>query len=224
MPNKTGQTNETDVGSGGTDLQVDLWVRRPVCGPRTTVIDRLSSLCASGPVADFSVTTWPEEIALTGSNRQEELLETIEGFEDWAADRGLSLRPPFETRTVSRLVGGSEDVLTTPMLLAAAYRDDDVDGAGVSRRARSRRGASPVGCRRHTDAVDDRAGHELRRSSDWLDIDAHCHPSLVFERLDEGEPEHERRHASVGGRTSRRLTVDRHPPSASVTVPDTSPR
>ena len=128
MPNETEQT--TDHSSpGNTDgLEVDLWVRRPVCGPRTTVIDRLSALRAAGALADFDVTTWPEEIALTGDNRQEELLETIAAFEDWAADRGLSLRPPFETRTASLLVGDSEDVLTTPMVLAAAYEDDDLVG------------------------------------------------------------------------------------------------
>jgi len=126
MSKETGQTDESDA-PGGT-LEVDLWVRRPVCGPRTTVIDRLSGLRASGSLADFSVTTWPEELVLTGANRQAELLDTIERFEDWAADRGLSLRPPFETRTASMLVGDSEDVLTTPMLLAAAYEDGELVG------------------------------------------------------------------------------------------------
>lgn len=128
MPNDTEQTGEHDSPDDTGGLEVDLWVRRPVCGPRTTVIDRLGALRTAGALDDFSVMTWPEEIALTGENRQEELLETIERFEDWAADRGLSLRPPFETRTASLLVGDSEDVLTTPMLLAAAYEDDDLVG------------------------------------------------------------------------------------------------
>jgi len=124
MQTETEQSTETDAEG----LAVQLWVRRPVCGPRTTVIDRLSALRTDGVLADFDVTTWPEEIALTGGNRQEALLTTIEGFEDWAAERGLSLRPPFETRTASLLVGDSEDVLTTPMLLAAAYEDGDLVG------------------------------------------------------------------------------------------------
>lgn len=118
----------TESGESATGYRVDLWVRRPVCGPRTTVIDRLSSLTASGALADFSVTTWPEEIVLTGRNRQGELLDTIERFESWAADHGLSLRPPFEARTASLLVGESEDVLTTPMMLAAAYDGDELVG------------------------------------------------------------------------------------------------
>lgn len=120
------QSDETDSRAAGTT--VELWVRRPVCGPRTTVIDRLGNLRASGLLEDFSVTTWPEEIVLTGRNRQEELLETIEGFEQWAADHGLSLRPPFETRTASLLVGGSEDVMTTPMMLATVFEEGELVG------------------------------------------------------------------------------------------------
>ena len=128
MSNETAQKNEYDSGGDAGGLEISLWVRRPVCGPRTTVIDRLGALRTAGELDEFSVTTWPEEIALTGANREEALLDTIEGFEDWAADRGLSLRPPFETRTASSLVGGSEDVLRTPMLLAAAYEGDELVG------------------------------------------------------------------------------------------------
>jgi len=127
MANKKEQTSGPDDESG-TGIEVDLWVRRPVCGPRTTVIDRLGSLKTRGVVADFSVSTWPEEIVLTGPNRQEDLLETVETFEGWAADHGLSLRPPFETRTASLLVGESEEVLTTPMMLAVAREDGDIVG------------------------------------------------------------------------------------------------
>ncbi|WP_236044431.1 HTH domain-containing protein [Haloarcula salinisoli] len=128
MSNETEQTTDHDSRGDADGLEISLWVRRPVCGPRTTVIDRLSALRTAGDLDGFSVTTWPEEVALTGANREEELLATIEEFEDWAADRGLSLRPPFETRTASRLVGESEDVLRTPMLLAAAYEGDDLVG------------------------------------------------------------------------------------------------
>lgn len=120
--------NVQNEGRNATDLEVDLWTRRPVCGPRATVIDRLSTLRARGLLADFSVTTWPDEIAISERNQQSELMETIETYETWAEERGLSLRPPFETRTASLLVGGSEEVLTTPMLLAAAYDDGDLVG------------------------------------------------------------------------------------------------
>ena len=109
-------------------LEVELWVRRPVCGPRTTVIDRLSSLRSDGTLSDFSVTTWPDEVVLTGRNRQSDLLSTIETFETWAGKRGLTLRPPFQTRRASLLVGGSTEVLKTPMLLAAVYHGEEVVG------------------------------------------------------------------------------------------------
>lgn len=129
MASETKRTAETEPREeSDTDLRVDLWVRRPVCGPRTTVIDRLGSLRATGRLADFSISTWPEEIVLTGANRQADLLSTIERFESWAADHGLSLRPPFETRTASLLVGDSEDVLRTPMLLAVAREGEDITG------------------------------------------------------------------------------------------------
>lgn len=109
-------------------LVMRLWTRRPVCGPRTTVIDRLSALRTAGAIDDFSVNTWPEEIALAGENRETDLLETIDQLEAWAADHGLSLRPPFGTRTSSLLVGGSEEVLLTPMLLLAVYEDGELIG------------------------------------------------------------------------------------------------
>lgn len=130
MVSETERAAESDSAEEppATDLEVDLWVRRPVCGPRTSVIDRLGSLRTRGVVANFTVTTWPEEIVLTGTNRQESLLETVERFEDWAADHGLSLRPPFETRTASLLVGDSEEVLTTPMMLAVARHGEDIVG------------------------------------------------------------------------------------------------
>jgi hypothetical protein len=129
MTSETERTAETEPHEADdTDLRVDLWVRRPVCGPQTTVIDRLGRLRATGRLADFSVTTWPEEIVLTGASRQADLLETIERFESWAADHGLSLRPPFETRTASLLVGDSEDVLRTPMLLAVAREGESITG------------------------------------------------------------------------------------------------
>jgi len=109
-------------------LGLELWTRRPVCGPRTTIIDRLSALRTAGAIDDFSVKTWPEEIALTGTNQECDRLETIERFEQWATDHGLGLRPPFETRTSSLLVGDSEEVLLTPMLLLAVYEDGKLVG------------------------------------------------------------------------------------------------
>ncbi|WP_328765762.1 HTH domain-containing protein [Haloarcula nitratireducens] len=124
------QTDEKHIveRSAADGLTVDLWTRRPVCGPRTTVIDRLGSLRTAEVIDDFSVTTWPEEIVVSGRTNHSELLDIVEEFEEWASENGLTLRPPFETRTASLLVGESEEVLTTPMMLAAAYDGDDLVG------------------------------------------------------------------------------------------------
>lgn len=129
MSNEIAQTVEnTGQPDSTAGLHVALWTRRPVCGPRTTVIDRLSSLRTKEALTDFSVTTWPDEVVISGRNRRSELLETVETFEAWAADQDLSLRPPFETRTASLLVGGSKEVLTTPMMLAVVYEDGELTG------------------------------------------------------------------------------------------------
>ncbi|MDS0220730.1 hypothetical protein NDI54_05110 [Haloarcula sp. S1AR25-5A] len=114
--------------SVGGEIAVQLWSRRPVCGPRTTAIDRFTELATTGAIADFDVQTWPEEIPVSQRSEHGEVLATVDRYEQWANDEGLSLRPPFETRTSSLLVGGSTEVLRLPMLAAAVYADDDLVG------------------------------------------------------------------------------------------------
>ncbi|MBV0901527.1 HTH domain-containing protein [Haloarcula salina] len=129
MPEKMQRTDDDpfdDVEAG--TVTVRLWSRRPVCGPRTTVIDRLTELRAAGVLDDVEIQTWPEEIAVSEHSVHSDVLDTVERYETWASERGLSLRPPFETRTSSLLVGGSKEVLRTPMLVAAAYEGDELLG------------------------------------------------------------------------------------------------
>lgn len=116
------------VAESETGISVVLWTRRPVCGPRTTVIDRLGTLQAEERLAGFSVEIWPEEIVVSDPGDHDELLDRVDRFEQWATDNGLSVRPPFETRTKSLLVGASETVLKTPMLGAAVYEGDSLIG------------------------------------------------------------------------------------------------
>ena len=110
------------------ELAVQLWSRRPVCGPRTTAIDQFTELAATGVIDDFDIQTWPEEIPVSQRNEHGEVLATVDRYEQWATERGLSLRPPFETRTSSLLVGGSTEVLRLPMIAVAVYADDDLVG------------------------------------------------------------------------------------------------
>ncbi|KOX93826.1 hypothetical protein AMS69_07865 [Haloarcula rubripromontorii] len=118
----------SDEESVGGEIAVQLWSRRPVCGPRTTAIDRFTELASAGVIDDFEVQTWPEEIPVAPESEHGEVLATIDRYEEWAQERGLSLRPPLETRTSSLLVGGSTEVLRLPMIAVAVYADDDLAG------------------------------------------------------------------------------------------------
>lgn len=130
MSNDARDADDPDVLAGSTagGLTVELWTQRSAVGPRETVVDRLRGLRDAGVLTDFTVEIWPEEIPLTERNDGRDPLATIERYEAWAEERDLRLRPPFETRTSSLLVGGSETVLVTPSVLAAVSVDGDLAG------------------------------------------------------------------------------------------------
>jgi len=109
-------------------LSMVLWTRRPVCGPRTSVIDRLNSLDADDAIAEFDVQTWPDEIAISEHTEHTRVVERYKEFELWATEADVSITPPFERRTVSSLVGKSEDVLTVPIMCLAVYDGDTLCG------------------------------------------------------------------------------------------------
>jgi hypothetical protein len=118
---------DTDLAAESEGVRMVLWTRRPVCGPRTDVIDRLSSLHAEGALADFTVETWPDEVAISEHTEQARVVEVYKEYLTWAKEHDLSITPPFERRTASSLVGGSEDVLTVPIMCLAVY-DDGLSG------------------------------------------------------------------------------------------------
>lgn len=117
----TGAATASGDAGEGDGTRVVLWTRRPVCGPRTEIIDRLSSLRAGGQIAEFTVQTWPEEVAVSEHTRHSKVLETYERFRSWADDADVVISPPFDRRTVTTLVGRSEEVLTLPVLCLAVY-------------------------------------------------------------------------------------------------------
>lgn len=102
-------------------IEVQVWSRRPVCGPRTTAIDRLTELRSAGLFESVAIETWPEEVV--PSEADGSVTSTVARLEAWAERNGLRLRPPIETRSVSPLVGESYEVLTLPMLMVAVYDD-----------------------------------------------------------------------------------------------------
>lgn len=121
-------------GTGSTEVpavngvSMVLWTRRPVCGPRTDVIDRLSRLDSNGDVAAFDIQTWPGKVVLDEHTEHATVVERFEAFRSWADDRGVTVMPPFERRAVTSLVGQKREVLTVPMMCLAVYEDGDLRG------------------------------------------------------------------------------------------------
>lgn len=114
-----------EVSEGAAEeVRMVLWTRRPVCGPRAEVIDRLSALKSAGTIAEFTVETWPDEVVMSEHTEHQRVVEQYKEFLLWAEDNGVSVSPPFERRTVSPLVGDARDVLTVPMMCLAVYESD----------------------------------------------------------------------------------------------------
>lgn len=136
--NRTSGGDDTDADSGreraergdATPAAVSmvLRARTPVCGSRTTVINRLGRLRATGVIDEFEVRTWPDEVVLSAETEAGEAVETFEQFEAWADDRGLSVRPAFDVKTVSSIVGRTRELLTLPMMSLAVSVDGDLVG------------------------------------------------------------------------------------------------
>ncbi|MFC7075728.1 HTH domain-containing protein [Haloarcula halophila] len=121
------QQSTIDSANDGTTVRMTLWTRQPVCGTRTTVLDRLGQLRSQGAIDGFDVETWPDEIRLDGETTHDEIVATFERFGDWASDHGVTVEPPFETRQVSPLLGTSYRVLRLPVMVLAVY-DDELAG------------------------------------------------------------------------------------------------
>jgi len=120
--NESSESSGPASPSGDADgTRVVLWTRRPVCGPRTEIIDRLSSIRATGGIDDFTVRTWPDEVAISEHTRHSRVVETYEQFRSWAEEAGVTISPPFDRRTATTLVGRSEEVLALPVLCLAVY-------------------------------------------------------------------------------------------------------
>ena len=114
------------------EVTMTLRTRTPVCGARTTVINRLGRLRAAGVIEEFEVQTWPDEVVLSDGATTDDAVQTFERFERWADERGVSVRPAFDVRTLSSLVGRSREVLTLPMMSLAVSADGSTFFDGLS--------------------------------------------------------------------------------------------
>jgi hypothetical protein len=143
------------------DASMTLRTRTPVCGARTTVIDRLGSLRAAGAIEEFEVLTWPDEVVLSDAASSDGAVRTFERFERWAEDRGVSVRPAFDVRTVASLVGNPREVLTLPMMCLTVSSGEEL--VGVFPHQDGDRTVTIGDC---LDAYDRRGDDERERESD----------------------------------------------------------
>ncbi|WP_440772754.1 HTH domain-containing protein [Natronorubrum sp. DTA28] len=113
-----------------TDVTAVCHVRAPLLlEPVDRQIETLQACDSEGTIDDLLLRSWPKEIALTDNSPYQEALDSFERFETWAADRGVSVRPPFKERTTtSQVTSETTDLLVTPLLCLELYADDELIG------------------------------------------------------------------------------------------------
>jgi hypothetical protein len=127
-------TNRGDEGEAEVaGVLARLWTRRPVSGRQIEVIDRLSSLASKSGLDDFDVQTWPDKVVCSEHTQRSDVVQTYETVRTWADEHDREIEPPFERRTVTSLVGRTEEILTLPVLCLTVYEDGDLRGVFPSR-------------------------------------------------------------------------------------------
>ena len=113
-----------------TDLTAVCHVRAPLLlEPVDRQIETLQACDSEGLIDDLLLRSWPKEIALTDNSPYQEALDSFDRFETWAAERGVSIRPPFQERTkTSQVTGETTELLVTPLLCLELYADDELVG------------------------------------------------------------------------------------------------
>lgn len=116
------------MASETPELTAVCYVRAPLLlEPVDQQVETLQACERDGTVETVLLRSWPKEVARSEHSPYQEVLEAFERFDRWADERGVSVQPPFRERTVtSTVTGESKDVLVTPMLCLAVYRDDEL--------------------------------------------------------------------------------------------------
>lgn len=109
-----------------TETTVVCHTRTPlVFDPVEARIERARNLEDGDLVDTVVLRSWPETVRFDDDSPHREVVEEFERFDEWADRRGVSVRPPFETRTRTSMVeDGGVDVLVTPVLCLAVYREE----------------------------------------------------------------------------------------------------
>jgi hypothetical protein len=105
-------------------------VRAPLLlEPVDAQVETLQACEAEGAIDDLLLRSWPKEVALSEESPHQEALENYERFRRWAAERGVSVRPPFRERsTTSQVTGRTRERLVMPLLCLELYAGDDLIG------------------------------------------------------------------------------------------------
>lgn len=113
--------------------RVELFVRSlaPEAGGTRTHHERLRELAGEGPIEQFSVCVWGDEVALsTTASRAEvgtSVLRRVASFREWAASEGVSVDPFFEVReTQSSITGEEYASLLLPAYCLAEYQEGEL--------------------------------------------------------------------------------------------------
>ncbi len=113
-----------------TECTVVCHVRAPLLlEPVDGQVETLQTCESEGTVDTLLLRSWPEQVTISEESPHQEVLETFERYERWADRQGVSIQPPFNERTArSSVTGQANDVLVTPVLCLAIYRDEQLVG------------------------------------------------------------------------------------------------
>lgn len=101
-------------------ISLTLYVRRPVAGPRTETIDRLTTLDVDGAIEGFDVQTVREEVIVSQGRDEEDsgLPGEFDALVEW---RGPSVRPTFDVESGWTRTGRTVRTLSLPEMVLAVY-------------------------------------------------------------------------------------------------------
>lgn len=95
--------------------------------PQTEVVDRLRTLVDEGPIVDLDADVWGGSMGVTQTEDRDpdDTRETVAEYEQWATERGCTLRPAFEWRSV----GSTDDEdrygrVVTPLITLAVHTSE----------------------------------------------------------------------------------------------------
>lgn len=121
------------MDSATGDRRLELYVRSLSGGEPTASeqAQRVRNLAATGRVADATVLVWGEEVGLSTTAFRTRvgkcILDRVASFRAWAQERGGSMRPFFDARTVTGTITGERySSLRLPVSCLAEYEDGDL--------------------------------------------------------------------------------------------------